>query len=122
MSDRKRILIVDDEPDILTVVVFRLKKAGYDVLTAIDGEQGLEMAGRERPSLILLDLQLPGIMGDEVCRRLKADESLKEIPVILLSASTTQIKEEARNMGVDDYLSKPYEPQELLAKVKKYID
>lgn len=121
MTDQKNILIVDDEPDILKVTVFRIKKAGYNVITAVDGQQGLETAKRETPDLIFLDFALPLMNGHEVCQRLKADEDLKKIPVILLTASVDKIKEHAENAGADDYLAKPFEPQDLLGKVEKFL-
>ena len=87
MSDKKRILIVEDEPALAKLTSFRLKSAGYEVIIAVDGRQGLKMAGKERPDLIVLDLELPVMDGYEVCRRLKDNESLKDIPVVILTAS-----------------------------------
>ena len=118
----KKILAVDDEPDILKVVIFRLKKIGYEVITAIDGKEALDLAERERPDLILLDLRLPIINGYEVCQKIKADEKLKKIPVILLTASTSsEFAEKMKEYQADDYLVKPFEPEELLTKIKKFI-
>lgn len=121
MSDKKRILLVEDEPDILKITAFRLKKAGYEVITAMDGEKGLELAEKEMPGLILLDLGLPVMDGYEVCRRLKADEKLKKIPVVVFSASTDKVKEATEQIGADDYIVKPFEPEGLWEKVKKFI-
>lgn len=122
MGDRKRVLIVDDEPDILKTVVFRLKKAGYQVMTAEDGKTGLELARKERPDLILLDRRLPRIDGCEVCQRLKSDDNFKKIPVIFLTTSVVdQITDKIKEFGAEDYIIKPFEPEELLSKVKKYI-
>ena len=118
----KKILIVDDEPDILKVVSFRLKKMGYNIFLAINGKEGLDLARKERPDLILLDLRLPVMDGYEVCRRLKADKELKHIPIILLTASNiTEIREKLMQFKAEDYIIKPFEPQELLKKVKKFI-
>ncbi len=122
MSDKKRILIVEDEPDLIKLTVFRLKKAGYEIIIATDGGQGLEMAGTEAPDLILLDLGLPVIDGYEVCRRLKDNESFKDIPVVILTASTSRITDKVREIGADDYVLKPFEPQDLLLKIKKFLE
>lgn len=121
MSEKKRILIVDDEPDILKITVFRVKQAGYEVITAIDGGQGLETAKNEKPDLIFLDLGLPTMNGAEVCCKLKADEELKKIPVVILTASSDKVVSVVEEAGADDYLTKPFEPQDLVAKIKKFL-
>ena len=119
----KKILIVEDEPDILKVVSSRLKKMGYEVLIAVDGKEGVDIAQKEKPDLILLDLRLPLMDGYEVCKRVKADKKLKHIPVILLSASqVARIKESMKECKADDYIIKPFEPKELLDKIKKFIN
>jgi two-component system alkaline phosphatase synthesis response regulator PhoP len=118
----KKILIVDDEPDILKVVSYRLKKMGYNMLLAVNGQEGLDMAEKERPDLILLDLRLPMMDGYEVCRRLKANKELDRIPIILLSASqATRIKEKLTECKADDYIVKPFELKELLDKIERFI-
>ena len=121
MSDKKRILLVEDEEDVREIVVFRLEQAGYDVIAAGDGESGLELAEKEVPNLIFLDLSLPGMKGDEVCLKLKANEKLKAIPVVIFSASVDKVRAKARAVGADDYLVKPWEPEELVAKVRKFL-
>ncbi len=83
----KKILIVDDEPDLVRVTSFRLKKMGYNVIVGTDGNQALSLIESERPDLVLLDLRLPEIDGLEACRRVKADPKLKDIPIILFTAS-----------------------------------
>ncbi len=119
----KKILVVDDEPDILKTVSFRLEKASYEILTATNGQEALNLVWEKRPDLILLDLALPGIDGYEVCKRLRADETLKNIPIIFLTASQPyRIKEKVKGFDADDYLIKPFEAEELLAKVKKFTD
>lgn len=121
MSERKCVLLVDDEPDILRTVVFRLKKAGYQIITAENGKTGLELARKERPDLILLDLRVPVMDGCEVCQRLKSDDNFKEIPVIFLTASMVdKITDKIKEFGAEDYIIKPFESEELLNKVKKY--
>lgn len=117
----KKILLVDDELDIVTVTVTRLEKSGYRVVTRATAEEGLQVLKRETPDLILLDLLLPGMQGDEFCKKVKADDKLKGIPVILFTASSVHIPEKAQEMGADDYIMKPFEPEELLAKIQKFI-
>jgi len=123
MGDRKRVLIVDDEPDILKTVIFRLKKAGYQVITARDGKTALELAREERPDLILLDVRLPVMDGCDVCQSLKSDDNFKKIPVIFLTASVAdKIADKTKASGANDYIIKPFEPEELLDKVKNILD
>ena len=118
----KKILVVDDEPDILKVVIFRLKKLGHEIATATNGQEALDSIQKEKPDLILLDLRLPVIDGYEVCKRLKTDEELKHIPIILLTASTAgSIAEKTKEFKADDYLIKPFDMKELRAKVKKFL-
>jgi CheY-like chemotaxis protein len=118
----KKILFVDDEPDLLTVATFRLKKSGYEVSTAVNGQEALDFVAQNPPDLILLDLRLPLVSGYEVCQRIKADEKLKKIPVILFTASATRdLSEKAKELGADDYLIKPFEAEVLLEKVKKFL-
>ena len=118
----KKILVVDDEPDLLKVVTFRLKKLGYDIIEATDGQKAMDLIQEHRPHLILLDLRLPIIDGWEVCRRVKADDQLKYIPIILLTASAGAINSEmTKELKAEDLLVKPFEPEVLLEKIKKYI-
>jgi CheY-like chemotaxis protein len=117
----KRILFVDDEPDLLKVTTFRLKKAGYELLTADNGNDALSLARKESLDLIFLDIRLPGMNGDEVCKQLKSDEKYKHIPIILFTASANCVADKAKEVGAEDYIIKPFNPQDLLAKVKKLI-
>lgn len=118
----KKILVVDDEPDILKVVTYRLKKSGYEVLEAVDGQKALGLIEKEMPDLILLDLRLPVIDGYEVCERVKADERFKNIPVIILTASvTSDMQEKIKQIKADDYAVKPFDSEVLLAKVRRFI-
>jgi len=117
-----KILIVDDELDILKMVVFRLRKSGYEVITATDGQEALEMIEKDNPDLIILDLVLPKIDGYEVCKRLKASDEFRNMPVIFLTASTcADLSEKAKELGADDYLTKPFEPDILIERVGKYV-
>lgn len=115
---RERVLVVDDEPDIVALCAFHLGKAGYGVSTADTGTSALERVRREMPALIVLDLMLPDIGGFDVLRILRADESTRDIAVLLLTAR----KEESDrirglSLGADDYLTKPFSPQELVLRV-----
>jgi two-component system phosphate regulon response regulator PhoB len=117
----KKILVVDDELDLLKVTLLRLKKTGYEVFGCADGQVVLDMARQFIPDLIILDVYLPVMNGDEVAKILKKDDALKHIPVILISASTKTLDEKAWGSGADAYLKKPFEPEELVGIVKKIL-
>lgn len=117
----KKILLVDDEPDILAVTVTRLKVSGYEVLVARDSEEALALLDKGKPELILLDLLLPKMQGDELCKKLKSDIKFKDIPIILFTASAVRVPEKVEEMGADDYIVKPFESENLLFKIKKLI-
>lgn len=115
----KKILMVEDEPHIADAVAFNLKKEGYEVILAADGETGLERIFTERPDLVLLDLMLPGIDGIEVCRRVRARSQL---PIIVLTAKEAEIDRVlGLEMGADDYVTKPFSVRELLARIKTVL-
>jgi DNA-binding response OmpR family regulator len=119
---KKKILIVDDEPQINRMLNIRMKANGFDTLSAFDGEQALDLARVSRPDLIILDVMMPKMDGFEVCRRLKADATMKTIPVIMLSVKVDEgARDWAAVSGADDYLSKPFEAEELLEKIKKLL-
>lgn len=117
----KRILVVDDEPDILKVVLFRLKKLGYDLSSATNGIEAIDSVRNNKPDLILLDLRIPVLDGVEVAKRLKADNSTRNIPIIIVTASTHQVEEKAKECKADDYITKPFSPDELIEKVEKFL-
>lgn len=122
MTKKERILVVDDEEDILELVRYNLAGEGYDVLCAETGEQALKVAGSERPDLIVLDLMLPGINGIEVAKTLKNDIKTRHIPIIMLTARG----EEADvvlglETGADDYITKPFSPQILNARARAVL-
>ncbi|MFA6186755.1 MAG: response regulator [Phycisphaerae bacterium] len=117
----KKILIVDDEPDLLKVTLLRLKKAGYEVYGCADVREVLNIVRSIIPDLIILDVYLPVINGDDFTKILKKDAKLKYIPVILISATTRTLDERARDCGADGYLSKPFEPEELISMVEKTL-
>lgn len=116
------ILVIDDEADVLDLVVYNVKKAGYQTLTARDGAAGLQTARNDLPALIVLDLMLPGIEGTEVCRQLKADPRTAHIPVIMLTAKAEEVDRiVGLEIGADDYVTKPFSPRELVLRVKKIL-
>lgn len=114
----ERVLVVDDEPDIVALVAYHLAKSGYSVSTATSGTDGLAAARREKPSLVVLDLMLPGLSGLEVMEELRADSTTSRIAVLMLTArreESDRIK--GLTLGADDYLTKPFSPQELVLRV-----
>jgi DNA-binding response OmpR family regulator len=118
ITQRKKILLVDDTQDLVLVVSRRLESWGYEVLAANTGEEGLRMAQEHRPDLVLLDIMMPKMKGREVCARLKADPKTKHIPVIFLTALglADHIKA-GMEMGAEDYIVKPFEPAELKERI-----
>ena len=120
--DKKKILIVDDEKEMVEMEAMRLEASGYRVLTAYDGESGLEMARKEDPDIILLDIMLPKIDGYLVCAKLKRDSRYSNIPIILVTAVDHNYDPDLGNkVGADFYIMKPFEPKMLLAKIKELI-
>jgi DNA-binding response OmpR family regulator len=113
------VLVVDDDPLVVRLVRMHLDRAGYRVLSAADGEGALEMAASEQPDLVILDLMLPKLDGYEVCRRLR---EFSLVPVVMLTAKGEQVdKLRGFEMGADDYLTKPFGPQELVARVRAVL-
>src|SRR5215831_8310249 len=113
------ILVIDDEPDILELVVYNLHQEGYRVLQARSGEGGLELARRERPSLIVLDLMLPDLPGVEICRSLRANAVTARIPIIMLTARSSEVdRVSGFESGADDYVTKPFSVRELALRVR----
>jgi len=114
-----RILVVDDEPPIVDVLVYNLEQANYEVLVARDGQGALDVARRERPDLIILDLMLPEVDGLEVCRRLRRD---RDVPIIMLTARDAEVdRVVGLELGADDYVVKPFSVRELVARVKSVL-
>ncbi len=121
-TSQSKILIVDDEPDLASTVEYRLKFADYEVVTAGDGQQGLEQARGEKPDLILLDTNMPVMNGHEMLEQLRADAELKHIPVIMLTARCEpQDIAAASAHGVTDYVTKPFDFAELMAKIQAVL-
>ena len=120
--DTKRILVVDDEPDIVELVSYNLKKEGFDVLSASDGEEALNKIRTDNYDLIILDLMLPGIQGTEICRILRNDPRTQRLPVIMLTAKGEEIDRIlGLEIGADDYLTKPFSPRELAARIRAVL-
>jgi len=117
-----RILVVDDEIYIVHILDFSLGMEGYEVLTALDGEQALEKARAEKPDLIVLDIMMPKLDGYETCRRLKADADTKDVPVILLSAKGRNVDQKVGfEVGADDYITKPFSPRKLVERINAIL-
>ena len=118
----KRILIVDDEPDLLEMVQINLEIEGYECIVAYDGFRALDRARKEQPDLIILDVMLPGLNGYKVCRLLKFDENYKRIPIIMLTAEAQQADRlMGEATGANYYMTKPFDADKLLAKVKELL-
>jgi DNA-binding response OmpR family regulator len=114
-----KILVVDDEADLVSVLRFGLEAEGFEVISASDGEQGLSMARETGPALMLLDLMLPKLDGYKVCRALKFDERYRTMPIFILSArSGDDDRRLALEMGADAFITKPYEMRELVARIR----
>src|SRR5262249_28229754 len=117
-----RILGVDDEIYIVHILDFSLGMGGYEVLTALAGEQALEKARNEKPDLIVLDIMMPKLDGYETCRRLKAEPETKDVPVILLSAKGRNVDQKVGfEVGADDYITKPFSPRKLVERINAIL-
>jgi len=117
-----KILIIDDEPEIITLTRMMLQKAGYDVIEAESGKEGLEILKKEKIDLVLLDVVMPGMNGWEVCRKIKADENLRQIPVVMFTVyNSREDIIRSRECGADTYLSKPFDREELLDVVRRLL-
>ena len=123
MERTKKILVVDDERDIVKALTIRLQVAGYDVITAFDGAQGIFMAHKEEPDLIILDIRMPAGDGFSIAEKLKQSPNTFPIPVIFLTGSPEKGSEEkAMTLGARFYVKKPYDPEELLDAVRRALE
>lgn len=119
---KTKIVVIEDEADILEVVDYQLSKEGFEVYSALDGEAGLALVKKEIPDLVLLDLMLPGLDGIEVCRKLKADTATHSISIIMVTAKGEESDIVlGLGMGADDYVVKPFSPRELMARIKSVL-
>jgi DNA-binding response OmpR family regulator len=116
------ILVADDDEDILNLVCFRLEQVGYEVVRATNGADAVKVATERRPALCVFDVQMPQMTGYDAIEQLRADEAMKEVPIILLTASV-QERDMARGfeVGADDYMRKPFNPRELQARIEKLL-
>ena len=118
----KKILLVDDEVDLVEMVKLRLEANDYQVVTAYDGQEGLDKAKQEKPDLIILDLMMPKIDGYKVCRMLKFDDKYKHIPVLMFTARAQEQDEKmGEEVGADAYMTKPFDPADLQARVEQML-
>jgi len=117
-----KILIAEDEPDIRDLVAFTLRFAGYEVIAANNGEEAVQMASREYPDLILLDVRMPRMTGYDACRAIKANPELKDIPVVFLSAKGQESEiQTGLEAGAEEYLLKPFAPDQLTDRVRAIL-
>lgn len=122
MADKQTILVVDDEQDLLDLIEYNLKKEGFDVLKAEDGEEGIEVAREHKPSLVLLDIMMPKMDGLEVVEVMRNDDDLKRIPIIFLTARGDEKTEvEGLDKGGDDYITKPISTTKLISRIKAVL-
>lgn len=119
---KKKILVVDDELDVQSIISFRLEINGYEVSVASDGQEGLDKIKTEKPNLVLLDLMLPKINGFEICRMIKFDDKFKDLPIIILSALDKEDdRKKAMEGGADAYFLKPFDLESLLEKISSLL-
>jgi len=117
-----KILVVDDEIYIVHILDFSLGMEGYEVVTALDGEQALEKLKQEKPDLIVLDIMMPKLDGYEVCKAIKSDPETRQIPVILLSAKGRNVDQKMGfDVGADDYITKPFSPRKLVERINQLL-
>ncbi|MCD6311283.1 MAG: response regulator, partial [Elusimicrobia bacterium] len=117
----KKILVVDDEPDMLAVISIRFKRWGYSVVHAASGAEAFKKIKKEKPGLILLDLALPDMEGDNICLKVKSSPKTSSVPVVVISAVMENLPERTKNCGADDCLLKPYEASALLKKIERFF-
>ena len=122
MQSMKKILIADDEPDVVGMLTMRLRAHGYEIVTACDGIQAIVYAKREKPDLILMDIKMPGRDGYFVLKSLRMSMGTDTIPILFLSAlPPAEVRAKTVELGADGFISKPYDPEKLLAKIKEVI-
>ena len=120
--NKKKILVVEDDPELVKAVKIRLEQSDYDVITAYDGMAGLDEARRENPDLIILDLMLPKMDGYKLCSLLKRDKKYAKIPIIIFTARAQELdKQISEEVGADLYITKPFQHEIVLAKIKELL-
>ncbi|MGQ9654896.1 MAG: response regulator, partial [Thermodesulfobacteriota bacterium] len=119
---QKKILVVEDEEDLLDLIDYNLRQAGFRVLRAADGQEGLRLAQREKPDLVILDLMLPKMDGKEVCRRIRQGEQTRLVPVVMVTAKSEEIDRIIGfEIGADDYVTKPFSMRELVLRIEAVL-
>ena len=119
---RKKIILIEDEPDIVEVISYNLRREGFQVIAEVRGDEGINQVRKQSPALVILDLMLPGIDGLSVCQQIKADSLTADIPIIIVSAKGEESDVViGLGMGADDYLTKPFSPRELVARVQAVL-
>ena len=122
MTGTPTILVADDEEDLRELVSYRLSRSGYEVVEAVDGQEALELATERTPDLMVLDVMMPRLDGYELTRRVREQDSLRSVPVILLTARSQETDvSRGFDVGADDYLKKPFNPDELVARVRAVL-
>jgi DNA-binding response OmpR family regulator len=117
------VLLIEDEPAIAKPIRYALQEEGYDVALAVSGEEGLEKAKKHNPDIIILDLMLPGLPGEQVCKEIRKSENISGVPVIILTAKDTDVdKVICQVIGANCYITKPFNMGELLAKIASYLN
>ena len=118
----KKILVVDDEPNVIRTLTFVLKKEGYDVSSAVNGEEAIARVRESKPSLMFLDVMMPKKNGYQVCQEIKSDSSLSDIHIVMLSAKGQEAdKEMALKLGADEFMTKPFSPLGIIGRVKELL-
>ncbi|NQT28495.1 MAG: response regulator [Candidatus Omnitrophica bacterium] len=119
---KEKILIVEDDPDIVEMIDYNLKKEGYRIISVLNGEDAIGIAEKENPDLIILDLMLPEMDGFQVCKHLRSEEKTSSVPIIMLTAKSQETdKVVGLELGADDYMTKPFSPRELVARIKAVL-
>jgi two-component system alkaline phosphatase synthesis response regulator PhoP len=127
MAEKKKVLLIDDDPDFVEAIKVIVENGGYDVRVAYDGAEGLEAVAKDKPDLIVLDVMMPVMNGHETCAKLKADPATAKIPIILLTAvadrvtTSTYTHRDMLESEAEDYMPKPVEPAELLNLIKSWL-
>ncbi|RKX26585.1 MAG: DNA-binding response regulator [Candidatus Zixiibacteriota bacterium] len=122
VSSKTKILIVEDERDIAELIVYNLEREGFQVETAVSGEEGLDKTKKEHPDLVVLDIMLPEMNGLDVCRALRLDQATRSIPIIMLTARNEDIDVvTGLEVGADDYITKPFSPRVLIARIRSVL-
>ena len=124
MAEKIRVMVVDDEPDIVKIVQISLELANYEIIEAYSGEECLEKLEKDRPpELILLDIMMPGISGYETCEKIRGNDKYKDVKIVMLTAKGQKgDAEEGLKAGADDYIIKPFDPYELIEQVKEILE